>query len=71
MGFLGTRRWMTALGQTWKWRRLPIMSVLPQTTGICVLSEHFRFAPIGDERGDLHPISAPAKLEWAGVTWHD
>ncbi len=26
-----------------KWRRLPIMSVLPPTTDICSLSEHVRF----------------------------
>ena len=35
----------------------------PNNRRFCALSEHFRFVPLSDERGDLHPISAPAKLE--------
>jgi hypothetical protein len=35
-------------GQSRKWRRLPLMSVLPLTTDICGLSEHVGFVPQPD-----------------------
>ena len=51
---------MTAWGQTRKWRRLPVRSVLPPTTDIRRSSEHVRLVPIvlqksfsGDERNFL------------------
>ena len=55
---------MSGSGQTRKWRRLPTMSVLPPTTDICALSEHFRFVPEPEVVGLFDHLVGDRKHTW-------
>ena len=45
MGFLGTRRWMSALGQTRKSGMTPVTSGLPQQADIVAVMSLFDLGP--------------------------